>query len=443
MSGDGGRHFTDLIGLPNNNTDEQWSGDPSIVSMGDGTLFLVSSLYYPSSRACIDGLPAYGTVAVSVATVNSAGTGARFTAPIPVALPGDLCTLNTSDQPVSISTLDKDWVSYDPVSRTVAVSYTRFYFPPPLICDASGCTQDPGGHTGNGQIEIARATLPANPMSLSTAAFGRPVVLWPEEPNCPVGTPSSEQSRCGAVNQGAYAAVALGGATYVAWERNIDSNLYGNGDTSVYLHAAMVPAQTNAPSIGGPSHRVVLSTGQPHGNPAGGTKSLDTVLIAGYSRGQGQDFPRVAIDSHARTVVFVWNDASAHPLGDIWIRSAPYGLGSLGKTGRVNDDSSYAMHILPAVSVHSDGTISTSWYDRRIGGADSTRTDYYADCRATAAANSTDIRVTTGSTDWAGTSSLINPNFGDYTDNATDGTMTYFAWSDGRLGIPQPFTGRR
>jgi hypothetical protein len=388
-------------------------------------------------------LPAYGTVAVSVATVNAAGTGASFTAPVPVSLPGDLCTIDTAQQPAGLATLDKDWVSYDPASRTVAVSYTRLYFPPPFICDPTGCTQDPGGHTGNGQIEVVRAKLPANPASLTAAAFAKPVVVWSEEPNCPAGTPSSEQSRCGAVDQGAYAAVAPGGDTYVAWERNIDSNLFGNGDPSVYLHAALIPARATAPSIGGPSHRVVISTGQPHGNGAGGTKSLDTVPIAGYSRGLGQDFPRVAIDSHSHRVVFVWNDASLHPLGDIWLRSAAYGLKSMAKTVRVNDDTSYALHFLPAVSVRSNGTICTSWYDRRLGGADSTRTDYYADCRTTASASAKDVRITTGSTDWAGTSSLIDPNFGDYTDNATDGTTTYFTWSDGRLGVPQPFTDHR
>lgn len=443
LSHDGGKHFTDLIGLPNNNTDQQWSGDPSIASMGDGSHFVVSSLYYPSARACIDSLPAYGTVAVSVATVNSAGSGARFTAPIPVALPGDLCSLDTAEQPADLSTLDKDWVSYDPVTRTIAVSYTRFYFPPPFVCDPNGCTQDPGGHSGNGQIEVARATMPSNPMTLSAAAFRSPVVVWPEEATCPDGTPSSEQSRCGAVNQGAYVALAPGGSAYVAWERNIDSNLFGNGDMSVYLHAAVIPVHASSPTVGGPGKRLVVSSGQAHGNSAGGTKSLDTVAIAGYSRGLGQDFPRVAINNHARSVVFVWNDASVHPLGDIWLRSAPYGLGSLGRTSKVNDDSTYALHFMPAVSVRNDGTICTSWYDRRIAGADSTRTDYFADCRPAATTSTTDTRITTGSTDWAGTSSLINPNFGDYTDNATDGVSTYFTWTDGRLGIPQPFTGRR
>lgn len=443
LSHDGGRHFTDLTGLPNNNTDQQWSGDPSIASLGDGTHFLISSLYYPSARACSDGLPAYGTVAVTVATVNPSGTGASFTAPVPVTLPGDLCTAGTAAQPGDLGTLDKNWLSYDPASRTVAVSYTRFYFPPPLICDPTGCVQDAAGHTGNGQIEVVRGRVPANPASLTAAQFSKPVVVWPEELYCPVGTPSSEQARCGAVDQGAYAAVAPGGDTYVAWERNIDSNLFGSGDPLVYLHAALIPAHAAAPSRGSPANRVIISAGQPHGNTAGGTKSLDTVPIAGYSRGQGQDFPRVAVNSRNRSVVFAWNDASLHPLGDIWLRSAPYGLNTLGKTVRVNDDASYALHFLPAVSVRDDGTICTSWYDRRLGGPDSTRTDYYADCRTTVTSNRHDLRVTTGSTDWAGTSSLINPNFGDYTDNGTDGTTTYFTWSDGRLGIPQPFTDHR
>ena len=443
LSGDGGRHFVDLIGLPNNNTDQQWFGDPSVASLGDGTHFLVSSLYYPSARACSDGLPAYATIAVTVATVNAAGTSARFTAPVPVALPGDLCAIDTGAQSKNLGVLDKDWLSYDPASRTVAVSYTRFYFPSPPICGDTDCTPDPNGHTGNGQVEVVRAHVPADPTSLTAAAFHRPTVVWPEEGNCPDATPSSEQARCGAVNQGAYAAVAPGGDTYVAWERNIYSNLSGNGDPSVYLHAARIPAHATTPSIGGPSHRIVISAGQLHGNAAGGTKSMDTVSIAGYSRGQGQDFPRIAINSSSHSVVFSWNDASLHPLGDIWLRSAPYGLTALGKTVRVNDDTSYALHFLPAVSVRHDGTICTSWYDRRRGGADSTRTDYYADCRASAAGNSVDTRITTGSTDWAGTSSLIDPNFGDYTDNATDGTSTYFTWSDGRLGVPQPFTDHR
>jgi len=105
----------------------------------------------------------------------------------------------------------------------------------------------------------------------------------------------------------------------------------------------------------------------------------------------------------------------------------------------VNDDSSYALHFLPAVSVRSDGTICSSWYDRRLWGADSTETDYVGECRSRSNVSSTDFQITTGATDWAGTSSFIDPNFGDYTDNTSTGDITYFIWSDGRLGVPQPF----
>ena len=441
ISEDGGRSFTDLIGLPNSNPDQQWSGDPAIASLGDGVHFAVASLYYPSAAACSDGLAAHGTVAISIATVQHTATGptATFTAPIQVADPGNLCDLFSGQPPTDLASLDKDWISYDPASRTVAVSYTRFYFPL-LVCGPTGCTTS--GHSGNGQIEVARAHLPIRPTALSSADFRRSAVVWPEEAFCPAGVPSSEQLRCGAVNQGAYVSVAAGGASYVAWERNIDSNL-ANGDPYVYEHAALIPAGASNPSRGGSATPVVLTTGQPNGNGAGGVKSLDAVPIPGYSRGLGNDFPRLAVDNTRGRVVFAWNDASSHPLGNIWLRSAPLSLATLAATHRVDDGSTYALHFLPAVSIRNNGTICTSWYDRRLGGATSTLTDYYADCRANPSLNAIDTRITTGSTDWAGTGSLISPNFGDYTDNATDGTHTYFTWSDGRIGVPQPFTDSR
>ena len=433
LSGDGGAHFRDLIGLPNDNADQQWSGDPVVVSLHDGRHFAVASLYYPSLKACTGTRPAYGTIAVSIATVNSAGTAATFTNPVPVTLPGDVCKAGMPDQPPGLSTLDKDWMAYDPSSRTLAVSYTRFYFSPP---DGSP------GHSGNGQIEIVRAKVPANPAALSRASFGRSAVVWPEEPFCAEGVTSSPARRCGALNQGAYVAVASGGDSYVGWERNVFTNLF-DGDPYVYIHAARVRPGATSPVAGGTSHPVVVSKGQAHGSAAGGTKSLDTTFISGYSRGQGQDFPRVAVDPKTRKVLYEWNDASLHPLGDIWLRAASPTLGSLDRTVRVNDDNGYALHFMPAISVRSNGTICSSWYDRRRSGGSSTVTEYYADCRASAGRNATDVRITTGPTDWNGTSSLIDPNFGDYTDNATDGTRTYFTWSDGRVGVPQPFVGRR
>jgi hypothetical protein len=435
LSPDGGAHFVDLVGLPNNNVDQQWSGDPAIASLGDGSHFAVASLYFPSAQACTDGLPSQATVAVSIATVNAAGTGATFTAPTVVARSGDICTIGTDSQPADLAELDKDWISYDPVSRRLAVSYTRFYLPP-IVCGPVTC-EPTGPFSGNGQIETATATVPANPANLTAAAFARPVAIWPEEPNCPAGTPSSPTARCGAFNQGAYVAVARGGVEYVSWERNLDSNTF-NGDPYVYIHAARLAAWARTPSAGGPGHPVILSKGQPNGNTAGGVKGLNNTFIAGYSRGTGNDFPRIALLPNGTPVV-AWNDSSRHPLGDIYLRAASAALTTLSPIRKVNDDNSFALHFLPAVSVRADGTICTSWYDRRRSGPTSTLTDYFADCRTAAGTNGVDKRITTGSTDWAGTSSAINPNFGDYTDSATDGTRTYYTWSDGRLGIPQPF----
>jgi hypothetical protein len=162
-------------------------------------------------------------------------------------------------------------------------------------------------------------------------------------------------------------------------------------------------------------------------------------VIAGYSRGLGNDFPRIAFDAPLGKVIVVWNDAGAHPLGDIWMRALPRNLTISGQIHRVNSDHTFAMHFLPAVSVRNDGSISTSWYDRRLAGPDSTRTEYFGEIRATPRSNPRDFRITTGPTDWTATSSLIDPNFGDYTDNASTRRMTYFTWSDGRIGVPQPF----
>jgi hypothetical protein len=57
--------------------------------------------------------------------------------------------------------------------------------------------------------------------------------------------------------------------------------------------------------------------------------------------------------------------------------------------------------------------------------------------------SASDVRISTGQSDWLGVSSLIDPNFGDCTDNASSGNRTYFTWSDGRIGVLQPFVDRR
>jgi hypothetical protein len=414
FSSDGGHTFTDLVGLPNPDPKYQWFGDPTVVAVGDGVHFIVGSLLLPAAQAfCFSPTDKLvSKLAVSVATVSPTNQ-VSFTNPIVAARGGNLCDFNAPD----VSFLDKEFLSYDATTRTLVMSYTKFF-------------NSFSVHSGNGQVELVRAHVPADPATLSRTDFSQPVVVWPEEGSV--------------VNQGAYPAVAPGGVAYVAWERNVDSNLF-NGNPYVYIHVARVQPTGTAPDIGGPNLPRVLTTGQGNSNGLGGVRSLDSVPIAGFNRGLGQDFPRLAVDAPLSKVVAVWNDASLHPLGDIWLRALNYNLDISPTTPirKVNDDNSFALHFLPAVSVRASGAVAVSWYDRRLNGADSTRTDYFADIRATPAQNGVDVRITTGSTDWAGTSSLTAPNFGDYTDNASSGEKTYFNWTDGRIGVPQPFVDSR
>jgi hypothetical protein len=417
LSTNGGRSFRDLIGLRNDSPNQQWFGDPTAVAI-DAHHFAVGSIYLPSAHPDCAAAPAQFEVAVEIVTVASDGS-ASFGAPVVVASGGDACPLLGQDpggQPApDLALLDKEWLSYDSQSRTLATSFTRFFF-------------GFGGQSGTGQVELTRATVPADPATLTGSSWHQPVVVWPEEPV--------------EVNTGAYVAVAPGGDAYLAWERNVQSNL-NDGDPYVYIHAALVRAGDTAPVVGGPAAARVVSTGQRNASPTGGVKSMDAVVIPGYSRGIGQDFPRIAVDAPKHKVVVVWNDASAHPLGDIWLRGLPLDLTISGPISKVNDDDSFALHFLPAVSVRTDGSIATSWYDRRIGGPTSVDTEYFAEIRTSPTKPGRDFRITTAATNWSNTGSLINPNFGDYTDNASSGTTTYFTWSDGRIGVPQPFVDHR
>jgi hypothetical protein len=418
-SSDGARTFTDLIGLPNPNPNQQWRGDPTIAAIDDRH-FVVGSLYFPSNVVNCKKGPAEATIALSVGTVSADGTSISFGDPVVPLHPGDLCARRWKP---SASSIDKEFVSYDPTSRTLAISYTRFFMS--------------GSHSGLGQIEVVRAAVPSDPASLSPADFSPKVVVWQEEAWANWNDPVTPADQVMAVNQGAYPAVAPNGDVFVAWERNIDTNLYFGLDPYVYLHVARVPAGASAPDLGGRDDPVVFTKGQVNSSSDGGVKSMNTVVIAGFNRGLGQDFPRIAVDPVGQRVVLVWNDGSLHPLGDIWMRTATFDL-TMGPIRRVNDDDSYALHFMPAVSVGSDGSIRTSWYDRRLWGGDSPDTDYFGEIRANALTNAPDFRISTGESDWTNTSTLIIPNFGDYTDNATSGTTTYFTWSDGRLGVPQP-----
>jgi len=405
FSSDGAQSFTDLLGLPNTNPNQKWAGEPGVVALDGGQFFIVSSIYasvFPYN--CIEG-PAENTIAVSVASVTG-NSSVQFTPPIVVATGGNACSPGGQT-----AYLDKDFMSYDPQTRTLAVTYSRFTF---------------SGY-GTGQPEVVTATVPSSPPDLSSGDFSAPVVIWPEE----------------AVyeNEGVYPALAYNSTTgkddiYVAWERNWYTN-QTDGNPYVYLQAAMVPVGASGPTIGGPSSPIVVTLGQLDA-VNGGVKSLDLVPVTGFN-GTSNDFPRIAWNSTQSLVVIVWNDASHHPLGDIFMRAYTPRFARAGPIETVNDDTTGALHMFPAVCVESGGSIVTSWYDRRNFTPGSASTDYYGEVRATPGVNGTDFKITTEPSNWLDDSSMMTPNFGDYTDNSCDSNTPFYTWSDGRLGIPQPF----
>ncbi len=95
----------------------------------------------------------------------------------------------------------------------------------------------------------------------------------------------------------------------------------------------------------------------------------------------------------------------------------------------------------------TDGDLNISFYGR--ASANTAITNVYAaiDVSPLATATPGNVLVTTAPSDWNAVSSYIVPNFGDYTDNYIIATSSapftqqklFVAWSDGRLGVPQPF----
>ena len=248
--------------------------------------------------------------------------------------------------------------------------------------------------------------------------------MWPEEP--------------AAENEGADAAVAPGGDTYVAWERNVDTNLFG--DPHIYEHIAWIPAGANAPLKGGRSNPVVITKGQINATPVGGVRSLDATVIAGYNRGTGNDFPRIAWDRvRGRAIGAVGRQAPAPARGHL----APLVL-SIAWQPECDRAGERRLGLQPALPAGPVGSVERAHLHVVVRPAPvRARLGRYRLLRRVSAQHrcqpgrlpdhhrpdGLDEHVTG-----------IVPNFGDYTDNASVGTTTYYTWSDGRLGVPQPFT---
>jgi hypothetical protein len=248
-------------------------------------------------------------------------------------------------------------------------------------------------------------------------------------------------------NEGAYPAVSIAkGDVYVAWEFNWATNFLSPACQAapVQNKVAYVPfaclTDTPVSPCPGPANEKAVNI-----------VSMDTAFVPGYNRFPASDFPRIAVSDPYNTVSIAWNDARVHTLGDIFMQSytqqalasvqpAPVPLNSLSKGG---------MHFLPALrNPSAKGKLNVSWYQR--ADPNSTLTDVYLNSNIVPTDPNpaqTNYRVTNTTTDWSAVSSDIVPNFGDYTDNYVLATPTppytnhvlYIAWSDGRLGLPQPF----
>lgn len=401
FSANGGTSFTDEGGLPNNCSLGTYSGDPSVETWqyGGHTYFYVSSLY---SYNATFGL----AVALDACEVTGSGTSASIACNGPYFVAG----VN------GFQFLDKDFMSIDPVRHRLYVSYSDF--------------------TNNDSIDLAVCDI--------SSAY---------TPTCYPGTTSSiymvvSPNTTACEQEGAYPAVNdKNGDVYVAFEYNWATNLGSPCNTSA-TPVQEVVSYVPYSCLTLPTTTCVSATKFATVNIV----SMDSAFVPGYNRFPANDFPRIAVSVPYGTVSIVWNDARNHPLGDIFLQS--FHLATLtpmqSKPVRINSQSAGALHFLPALrNSDSSGLLDISFYQR--ADEDSALTNVYAALRVNPKTTSTpgsNYRVTDATSDWNAASSDIVPNFGDYTDNyvkATTSGSTYtstkilVAWSDGRIGDPQPF----
>ena len=414
FSADGGRTFQDLGGLPNSDHCQQFFGDPGVVSnhAADGsTYFYVTSLYLPSGDTGCGSVGYFG-VSISAGKISADGSSIAFGNPVVVASGGNFVDQFTSGGVLSF--LDKAFPTIDRAHGRIAVSYACFGIAP---YRSPFCSP-----FGDIHVALCDISTPAAP-SCNPGRSTTPYLIAAKNPQ-----PNSLEF------EGAYAAFSARGDLYVAWNQNWFSNLaFFNPGVDPYTHQSALRVTASCLTL------PTASCGTPASVTVGTPiKSLDGTTIRGYSRVIGNDFPRVAYDNVTDELIIVWNEANANPQGDIVMVRASPDLGTIGPKVKINDDNGLALHFLPAVSVDGGGNVNVSWYDRRNSGG-TTRTDVYAASIRPGDDGAANSQVTDTATDWLSTGSLIRPNFGDYTDNTSDGSNFVVNWTDGRTGVVNSF----
>jgi hypothetical protein len=443
FSANGGKSFTDLGGLPNAQCQKDlFEGDPSVAAyqVGGSTYFYISSLFNSPTGLGLS------KIAMDACKVVGSGPGATLSCGQPITVAN-----STQCQKFRISKtrfakfcsfVDKDFMAIDPAHGRLYVSYSDFLIKPPFpsqvdlaACDLGNASGGVGPAGGTPAAPVCKnGTLP---VQVSPKFFqGKPyfVVAQPDPRGC--------------VNEGAYpAADPVTGAVYTAYEFNWSTDLFPpcNGaatptaDVMTKTPLSCLPLNTFA-ACPGPKVRISVPV-----------TSLIATPVPGYNRFPASDFPRLAVSDRFGTVSMVWNDTRFHPLGDILLES--FHMASLGPVQAqpvvLDRPASGGLHFLPALrTANAAGLLDVTWYSRSTPTTANTSVDGVLGVNPlTTSTPPSNVRITNVASNWLTNTSLIVPNFGDYTDAAliTTGTppfvgnTLYVAWSDGRFSVPQPF----
>ena len=429
FSSDGGKTFTDLGGIPNINcANFRNDGDPSVEAyhVGGKTYFYITSLYPSVTGADVNN------IALTACQVIP-GSPATLSCGQPIIAGTSSECLNFGMGCVFYSFLDKDFLSLDAAHGRLYVTYTEFGFVNhPNDIEVASC--DIGNSLG--QFGPLGGT-PAAPVC-QNGFLASPVA--PPPPYLVVA-PADTVNFC--EREGAYpAADPATGDLYVAHEYNWFTNIF-------FFSCLTIPTVIQVDHVPNSSLTLPFASGGPDVTTTVPIVSMVGTFVPGYNRFPPNDFPRIAVSDASGTVSVVWNDVRTNPLGDILLQSFDLGTLTAVQSAPVklnNDTGIGTLHFLPALrNVDASGNLNVSWFDRRRSPS-TAYTDVFAALGVhprTTSTPSFNTRVTNVSSNWLSNSSLIIPNFGDYTDSyvrIVSGTATMFAaWSDGRYTIPQPF----
>lgn len=445
FSSNGGRSFTDLGGVPNLNCHKYlYEGDPSVAAyrVGGRDYFYVSSLYDP-----VNGLGPT-EIAFDACSVTGSGTAASLTCGQPtIAASSSQCEIykeriskHKTRTFEFCSFLDKDFLAIDPAHGRLYVTYSDFLVngakvdPEAMsVCDIGNASGGPGRAGGTPAAPVCEHGTKLVKVSTHLLA-GKPYVTVARASTCE--------------NEGSYPAADLAtGNVYVGYEYNWGSSLGFLPCESASTPVADVMAKL-------PLRCLTLTAASPCAKPTARTAvpvvSMEADLVPGYNRFPVNDFPRLAVSDRYHTVSMVWNDTRLHPFGDIMLQSFKRGrLRPVQRRPVVLDRPHHGgLDMLPALrTATANGRLDVSWYTRASVATADTGVAAALDVSPLTTVTPHNVKITNALSNWVNDSSLIIPNFGDYTDNAVSvtgswpyvGRTLYVAWSDGRLGIPQPF----